>query len=105
MLAKSLEALAVDNRRTTLIVLLLGDPHLLEGGEGGQDGTTDPDGVFSLGGCDDLDTHGGGGKSSDFLLHTVGDTRVHGGSTRLGQVSHEMCARRTWKTLTMTMLP
>ena len=43
-----------------LIVLLLGDPHLLEGGEGGKDRPSDPDGVFALGGCDDLDLHGGG---------------------------------------------
>lgn len=83
----TLEALPVNDGRSALVVLLLRDPHLLEGRQGGQDGTTDPDGVFSLGGCDDLDTHGGGGESSDFLLHTVGDTRVHGGSTRLGRVS------------------
>ena len=40
-----LEALPVHDGRTRLVVLLLGDPHLLEGGEGGQDGATDPDGV------------------------------------------------------------
>ncbi len=38
----SLEALPVDDGRARLIVLLLGDPHLLEGGERGQDGATDP---------------------------------------------------------------
>merc|ERR1719309_1648484 len=75
-----LEALAVDNGGTALIVLLLGDPHLLEGGEGGQDGATDPDGVLPLGGSDDLDLDGGGGKGGDLLLHSVGDTRVHGGA-------------------------
>ena len=41
----SLEALAVDDGGAALVVLLLGDPHLLEGGEGGQDGSSDPDGV------------------------------------------------------------
>src|SRR6201996_4780012 len=85
MLARSLEALAVDNRRTTLIVLLLRDPHLLEGGKRGQDGTTDPDRVFTLGRSNDLDLHGRWGKSSDFLLHTVGDTRIHGSTTRLNK--------------------
>lgn len=80
----TLEALAVDDGRTALVVLLLGDPHLLEGGQRGQDGTTDPDGVLSLGRSDDLDLHGGWRKSSDLLLHTVGQTRVHGGTTRLG---------------------
>lgn len=81
--ASTLEALAVNDRRTALVVLLLGDPHLLEGGERGQNGTTDPDGVLALGGSDDLDLHRGWGKGGDFLLHAVGDTGVHGGTTRL----------------------
>ena len=82
-LGNSLEALAVNDRGTALVVLLLRDPHLLEGGQGGQDGTTDPDGVLALGGSNDLDLHGRGSKGSDLLLHTVGDTGVHGGTTRL----------------------
>merc|ERR1739845_216262 len=77
-----LEALAVDNGGAALVVLLLGDPHLLEGGEGGQDGATDPDGVLPLGRSNDLDLDGGGGEGGDLLLHPVGDTGVHGGATR-----------------------
>lgn len=69
-----LEALAVDNSWAGFVVFLLGDPHLLEGGEGGQDGTTDPYGVFPFWGSDDLDLDGGWSKSGDFLLHTIGDT-------------------------------
>merc|ERR1711863_246879 len=76
-----LEALAVDNGWAALVVLLLGDPHLLEGGEGGQDGSSDPDGVLPLRGSDDLDLDGGWGKSGDLLLHSVGNTGVHGGAT------------------------
>merc|ERR1719346_150874 len=72
--------LPVDNGGAALVVLLLGDPHLLEGGEGGQDGATDPDGVLPLGGSDDLDLDGGGGQGGDLLLHTVSDTGVHGGA-------------------------
>merc|ERR1711963_887588 len=64
-----LEALAVDDGGAALIVLLLGDPHLLEGGQGGQDGSSDPDGVLPLGG------------SGDLLLHPVSNTGVHGGAT------------------------
>merc|ERR1719245_216903 len=79
---KNLEALPVDNGWAALIVLLLGDPHLLEGGEGRQDGSTDPDGVLPLRGSNDLDLDGGGSKGSDLLLHTVSNTRVHGGATR-----------------------
>merc|ERR1719232_2429131 len=77
-----LEALPVDNGGTALVVLLLGDPHLLEGGEGSQDGSSDPDGVFPLRRSNDLDLNGGGSKSGDLLLHPVSNTRVHGGATR-----------------------
>merc|ERR1719239_7941 len=76
-----LEALAVDNGGSALVVLLLGAPHLLEGGEGGQDGSSDPDGVLPLGGSDDLDLDGGGSQRGDLLLHPVGDTGVHGGAS------------------------
>ena len=48
----------------------------------GQDGATDPYGVLSLWWGDDLDLHGCWGKGSDFLLHPVSDTWVHGGATR-----------------------
>merc|ERR1719268_692903 len=76
-----LEALAVDDGWAALIIFLLGDPHLLEGGEGSKDGSSDPDRVFPLWGSDDLDLDGGRSKSSDFLLHTVSNTGVHGGAS------------------------
>merc|ERR1712024_256372 len=76
-----LEALAVDNGWAALVVLLLGDPHLLEGGQGGEDGATDPYGVLPLGRSNDLDLDGGWGKSGDLLLHSVSNTWVHGGAT------------------------
>merc|ERR1711973_875584 len=75
-----LKALAVDNGGTALVVLLLGDPHLLEGGEGGQDGATNPDGVLPLGRGDDLDLNGRGSQGGDLLLHPIGNTGVHGGT-------------------------
>merc|ERR1711962_453411 len=60
---KHLEALPVDDGGAALVVLLLGDPHLLEGGEGSQDGASDPDGVLPLGGSDDLDLDGEGARA------------------------------------------
>merc|ERR1712179_735792 len=78
---KCLEAFAVNDAGASLVELLLGDPHLLEGGEGSQDGSSDPDGVLSLGRRDDLDLHGGRSQGGDLLLHTIGDTGVHGGAT------------------------
>merc|ERR1712026_344186 len=76
-----LEALPVDSGWAALIVFLLGDPHLLEGGKGRQDGASDPDGVFPLRGSNNLDLNGGWSKGSDFLLHTISNTGVHGGAS------------------------
>jgi len=81
LILKRLEALSVDNSWAGLVVFLLGDPHLLEGGQRGQDRSTDPYGVFSLWGSNDLDLNGGWSQGSDFLLHSVSNTRVHGGTT------------------------
>merc|ERR1712099_76905 len=87
-----LEALPVDNGWAALIVFLLGDPHLLEGGEGSKDGSSDPDRVLPLWRSDDLDLDGGRSKSGDFLLHTVSNTRVHGGASRHDSVGIEILA-------------
>merc|ERR1711983_751675 len=78
----SLEAFSVDNGWAAFVVFLLGDPHLLEGGEGSQDGSSDPYGVFSFWGSNDLDFDGGWSQGSDFLLHSVSNTWVHGGASR-----------------------
>ena len=71
----------MDNGWAAFVVLLLGDPHLLEGREGSQDGATDPDRVFPLRRSNDLDLNGGWSQGCDLLLHSVGNTRVHGGAT------------------------
>ncbi len=85
-----LEALPVDDAGARLVVLLLGDPHLLEGGQRSQDGATNPDRVLTLRGSDDLDLHGGGSKGSELLLHSVSNAREHGGTTRQDDVSVEI---------------
>jgi hypothetical protein len=82
----ALEALPVDDGGARLIVFLLRNPHLLEGGERGQDGTSDPDRVFPFRGSNDLDLHGGRSQGSDLLLHAVSNARVHGGATRQDSV-------------------
>ena len=90
----------MDDAGARFVVFLLGDPHLLEGGEGSQDGASDPDGVFSLGRSDDLDLHGGRSQGGDLLLHTIGDTGVHGGATGEDGVGVEILMisrRKSWK--------
>merc|ERR1712136_4211 len=47
-ISKGDEAFSVDNGWAAFVVFLLGDPHLLEGGEGSQDGSSNPYGVFSF---------------------------------------------------------
>jgi hypothetical protein len=76
-----LEALPVDNGWAALVVLLLGDPHLLEGGQGGEDGASNPDGVLPFWGSNDLNLDGRWSQGSDLLLHPVSDTGVHGGAS------------------------
>ena len=78
----SLEAFAVDDGWAGLIILLLADPHLLEGGEGGQDGATDPYGVLPLWWSNNLDLHCWRCQCTDLLLHTVSDAREHGRASR-----------------------
>merc|ERR1719181_2143684 len=65
----SLEALSVDNGGSALFVLLLADPHLLESGEGSENGSSDPDRVLSLGRSDDLDLDGRRRHVGVVLLH------------------------------------
>jgi len=77
-----LEAFTVDDGGAGLIIFLLADPHLLEGGQGSQDGASDPDRVFTLWWGNDLDLHGGWGQGCDLLLHPVSNARVHGGTSR-----------------------
>ena len=84
------EALLVDDLGAVLVVLGLEDPLALEGGEGGENGTTDPDGVLTLRGSDDagLEARGAGGLEllGEALSHTV----EHGGTTREDDVGEEI---------------
>src|SRR4051794_11244541 len=77
----------MNNLRARFVVFLLGDPHLLKGGERGQYGSTNPDRVFALRRSNNLDFDGGRSKSLDFSLHTLGNTIKHGGTTRQDDVA------------------
>merc|ERR1719423_467859 len=45
---------------------------------GAREEISNPDGVFPLWWCDDLDLHGWWGEGGDLLLHTVSNTWEHG---------------------------
>jgi len=68
----------VDNGWAGLVVLLLADPHGLEGGQRGEDGAANPDGVLPLRRSNDLDLHRARSHGRDLLLHAVSDTGEHG---------------------------
>ena len=71
------ETFKVHNGGTRLIVLLLGDPHLLEGGQRGQDGATDPHAKLALRGRYHFDLRVGRGIFADFFEHSVGNSAEH----------------------------
>merc|ERR1719378_595012 len=77
-----LEALAVHDRRTGLVVLGLRDPHLLEGGQRREDGAANPHRVLALRRCHDLDLHGRRGEGRELLGHALADALKHGGTAR-----------------------
>merc|ERR1712212_883480 len=72
----------MNNGWTSFIILLLGDPHLVKGRERSKNRSSDPYGVFPLRRSNDLDLHRRRGEGGNLLLHTVGDSGVHGGATR-----------------------
>lgn len=78
------------DRRAGLVVLGLGNPHLLERGQRGKDGPTDPDRVLPLGRRNHLDLHGGGREGGELLGHPLADAGEHGGSARQHDVAVEV---------------
>merc|ERR1712228_758170 len=86
------EALAVDDRGTTLVILALTDPHLLESAQRGQNGASNPDGVLALWRGDNLDLHGGGCKGGEFLGHPLANACKHRSSAGKHNVCVEVLA-------------
>ena len=68
----------MDDGGAGLVALLLGDPLGLEGGEGGHDGATDPDGVLPVWWSDDVNLCVVRGEACDLLSHAVSKAREHG---------------------------
>merc|ERR1711977_697145 len=75
------EALTVHNRGARLIILALGDPHLLECAQRGKDGATNPHRVLALWWSHNLNLHGRGRQGCEFFGHTLADASKHCGAT------------------------
>merc|ERR1719461_1883180 len=78
---RCLEALAVDDPRARLVILVLGDPHLLEGGQRGEDGPANPDRVLTLRRRHNFNLDSGWGKCRDLLVQALVDVGEHRGTT------------------------
>ena len=78
---------AMDNPRSALVVLLLRNPHVLEGRQAGKDRPSNPDTVLAFRRGDDSDFYAARREISEFFGHAVGDARVHGRSTREDDVA------------------
>lgn len=71
--------------------------HLLEGGQAGKNGPSNPDGVFALRGRHDLDLHAAGCARGNLLGHTILYAWEHGGACADGMPSSvpaELACRR-----------
>merc|ERR1711972_299941 len=61
--------------------------HILESRKRSQNRSSDPYRVFSFWWSNDLNLNGGWSQCSNFLLHSVGNTRVHCSTSRHDSVS------------------
>ena len=85
-----LEALAMDNCRSLLIIFCLGNPHLLKGAKRWKYWATNPHTVLPLGWSNHLDAHSGRCKSTKFLCHSLADAWHHGWTTWEHHVGEEI---------------
>jgi hypothetical protein len=72
----------VDDGGTVFLVILSSNPGGWEGAKGSKSWSTLPDGEFAIGWSDNTDLSTSGSKFGDFLLETISETFVHGGTTR-----------------------
>merc|ERR1719242_1469983 len=86
------EAHPVDNLGTRLIILVLGDPHFLEGGERGQDGTSNPHRVLALRRGHHLDLDAGRRQRRHLFVQPLVQVRVHRAPARQHRVAVQVPA-------------
>lgn len=91
-LLRSCAELSLNASFTVFEVLLLGEHHVVEGGEASKSGGTLEDSVLAVGGGNEFDLVTSGSQAQELLLETVGETFVHGGTTGEDDVLHEVLA-------------
>ena len=79
----------MDRAEAFLVVLPLGDPHLLEGVQGGEDGAADPGAVEALLGRRDPDLDVFGSQLLDLGQETVAEPLEESGATGEDDVLEE----------------
>merc|ERR1712125_61119 len=81
-----LEALAVYDTWSRFVILFLTDPHTLECRQRSQDRSANPHGVLSLWWSHNLHLDRCRSQCSDFLCHTLVDSREHGSTSRQNNI-------------------
>ena len=71
----------MDNPWSALVVLLLRDPHVLEGRQAGENGTSNPDAVLAFRRGDHSHSHTVRREVGELFAHAVGDAGIHGRPT------------------------
>ena len=71
----------MSDRRTKILIFVLGDPHRLEGAVGSNDRATNPCTIFPLWRCDTVDRHCGWRYGFDLILQTIGNAGTHSATT------------------------
>ena len=83
-------ALPMNNGSTMLFVIGLCDPGRSEGAKGREGRCTLPHSEFTVSAGDDLDLCTSWGESNNFIFQSIGESRVHSGTTREYDVSCEV---------------
>ena len=71
------------DRRTTLVILLFRNPHLLESREGSENRATDPNRVLPFRWSNSLDLHGRRRQVRKLFMQTVCNARIKSSAARL----------------------
>merc|ERR1719242_2619384 len=79
---RNLKAFSVHNTRPTLIIFIFANPHFLKSTQRRQDRSSNPDTIFTLWWCHNLNLNRSRSQRSHFLRQTDINSWEHGGTAR-----------------------